>query len=897
MTPENLCCDSLTNPLGIDNPKPNLRWTLRAEGRDRTQTAWHILVASSFETLSRDIGDLWDSGRVDSGHLQAAYAGQDLLSRQRCCWKVRVWDEKGTRSGWSDVAWWEMGLLEPHSWSARWIESSVMGGAWQPAPVPFFRKEFTVQAAPVRARLYVTALGLHRCLINGQRVTLDEFAPGWTDYRHRVQYQAYDVGALIQAGPNVLGVLLGDGWFCGHVGNHARQLYGEKPRLLLQLEMEFGHGQRQLVVSDSSWTTRTGPILFSDIMQGESYDGRLSLGPWHSPGYIADGWAPALPAPPYEGALVAMQAPAVRATEERSPIAPPVVGSGWNSRSLRFDFGQNLVGWVRLRIRWARGNGLKLRFAEILDGQGNPYYENLRSAQATDFYTCGTDEEEVFEPCFTFHGFRYLEIIGNESLPEISVDDVRAVVLHTDFPVIGTFSCSNPLLNQLQQNIDWGLRGNFLDVPTDCPQRDERLGWTGDAQVFIRTACFLREVETFFTRWQQTFADSQYSGGGIPPVIPVDHLDDRPDHDAGPAWSDAVVICPYTVYLCYGNKRILEVAYPSICRYLSFLQRRSHGLIRSHPAHDGWGGFGDWLALDDSGRTDGGTRKDLIGTAFFAYSTRLAIEIAGALGKTADQECWRELHAKVVEAFQRRFVTADGLLAGATQTSYVLALAFDLIPPPLRANAVAELVRDIERRNHHLSTGFVGTPYLCRVLADYGHEETAFKLLEQTTFPSWLYPVTLGATTIWERWDGWSPERGFQSKGMNSFNHYAYGAIGAWMYASVAGIDLDPERPGGGDLLLRPTVGGSLSHARATWRGPRGLVACGWRLEAGNLEVGMTVPPATRALFLPPVKWSGAVVDLETGRSLSPSGKRLGRDAFPLGSGSYRLLCRPDGAE
>ena len=732
------------------------------------------------------------------------------------------------------------------SQSAQWIQSPVVGGPRTMAPSPYFRKSFTL-SKPVRsAQLQITALGLYEAEINGRRVGDQVFAPGWTEYRKRVPVQTHDVTELLRDGENVLGVILGDGWYCGYISWLSRQQYGERPMLLASLEVTLEDGSQLRIASDTSWKTETGPILGADLLQGETYDARQELGAWSSAGYDDSSWRAARPAPAPQIELTPSEAPPVRRIEELSPIHEQPKNA-WPRPVHQFDFGQNFSGRVRVKVRAPRGTTLTLRYAEILEPGGSLYTENLRTAAATDHYTCKGDGEEIFEPRFTFHGFRHVSIAGAS---RDQILEVTGIVLHSDTPPTGFFSCSHPLLNQLQHNIVWGQKSNFLEVPTDCPQRDERLGWTGDAQVFIRTACFNMDVQGFFHKWMQDVRDAQTANGGVPPVIPDIAMNME---DGGPAWADATIICPWTIYLCYGDTRILSDHYDSQVRYMDFLAaHRCKDFIRSHPDVDSWGGFGDWLALDGSGITEGGTPRDLIGTALYAYDAELMAKIARVLGKDSDAAAYEALHGNIVRAFQDRFVSKAGLITSGTQTSYVLALHFGLVPEEGRANAVRELVRNIEKNGFHLATGFVGTPYLLDVLENNGRLDLAYKLLEQESFPSWLFPIKNGATTIWERWDGWTPEKGFQSTGMNSFNHYAYGAVGDWMYRSVAGLDLDPADPGYGTVVFRPRPGGTITHAEARLQTPRGEAGIRWELKNDTLEVDVTVPAGAKGRFSAP---------------------------------------------
>jgi alpha-L-rhamnosidase len=512
--------------------------------------------------------------------------------------------------------------------------------------------------------------------------------------------------------------------------------------------------------------------------------------------------------------------------------------------------GQNMVGWVRLTIQGEKGTTLTFRYAEALNSDGTIYTANLRTARSTDHYTLKGDGDDIWEPRFSFHGFRYIEVQGLTEAP--SEETITGIVIHSEIPAIGSFECSDPLINQLQQNIVWGQKGNFVDIPTDCPQRDERLGWTGDAQVFARTAAFNMNVAGFFTKWIRDLEDAQSPEGAFPPVAPT--LPGSFQEDGGPAWADAGVIIPWTIYLSYGDAHLLEKHYPSMQRFIAFLSQTSRDGIRCYEDYTGRHGFGDWLALDGSEGREGATSKELIGTAFFAHSSQLLSKIARVLSKEDDANKYDGFFNEAREAFIRRFVTPEGTIKGGTQTSYVLALEFDLLPDKLRSSAINELVRSIQEQDNHLSTGFVGTPYINWVLSKNDHYDVAYALLQQTTWPSWLYSVTQGGTTIWERWDGWTHDKGFQDPKMNSFNHYAYGAIGAWMYAVIGGVDIDPAQPGYKHIIMKPHPGGSLTHATVELDSMYGRIRSSWRMENNHFSWQVNVPVNTTATLYIPVK-------------------------------------------
>ena len=639
-------------------------------------------------------------------------------------------------------------------------------------------------------------------------------------------------------------------WYCGFVAWRGRQLYGDRPRFLAQLEVTLADGKSVVVATDETWRTVPGPIRESDLLMGEIYDARLELGAWSEPGYQEDHWHSVMVDPPRETLSIEERlGPPVRRTQELKPKVFSKV-----RRQVIYDCGQNFSGRARIVLNAPRGTEVKLRYAEILQPDGQLYTENLRSAKATDFYICRGGGVEEWEPRFTFHGFRYIEVAGLEK--EEWIVDVTGVVIHSDTRPTGRFQCSNELLNQLQRNITWGQRSNFLEVPTDCPQRDERLGWTGDAQVFVRTAAFNMDVRTFFHKWMRDARDVQGKTGSVPAVIP-----DREfvatiiqgATDGGPAWADAMIICPWTIYLCYGDRQILEEHYDAMDRFMDFLAKiGSKDNIRANWESCEWCGFGDWLALDGSGKLEGATPKDLIGTAYYAYDAAIMADVAELLGRKEDAVRYSQLRKDIGEAFRRRFITPDGLVASGTQTSMVLALHFGLVEGEAKKRMAREFAHDVEQRGYHLATGFVGTSYVPQVLEDNGYLDVAYKLLEQETFPSWLYPLHHGATTIWERWNGWTEKEGPADKSMNSYNHYAYGAIGAWMYSTVAGLELDPAQPGYKHIIFRPRPGGTITWAEASLDTAHGTAAIRWDREGDALRLDLTVPNGTEATLQPP---------------------------------------------
>lgn len=744
---------------------------------------------------------------------------------------------------------------------AVWIEAPWRGGAFSSAPVPVLHQEFLLPAPPKSATLSITALGLFEAEINGRPVCDHVFAPGWTNYHRRVRYLRLDVTSLVVTGPNAIGVLLGDGWYCGHIAMNLRQNYGEQPRFLARLDWETVDGTRGAVVSEGSWRCSQGPIREADLLMGEAYDAQLEIPGWSQPGLNTANWWPVrIWTPPPGLELSLHEDPPVRRMETLP--GREISRAAWGFWR-RYDFGVNLAGRVRIRARGPRGATIVIRHAEMLDADGSLYTDNLRSARATDAYTFRGDGVEIWEPRFTFHGFRYCEV-SSPLHRGIEIESVDAVVLHNDLPRTGDFFCSHELINRLYANIVRSQRGNYLEVPTDCPQRDERLGWTGDAQVFIRTAAFNYDVRGFFRKWLRDLREAQHPNGAVPAIIPETRSFGL-EEDGGPAWADAALICPWTLYWHYGDPSFLRDSYDAMRAYMDYLAaRKVKDYIRAHP-DTGWGGFGDWLALDGSGRIEGGTPRDLIGTAFYANNARIMAEAAEVLGRSAEARDWRELRRRIAAAFNERFITAQGLLVSGTQTAHVLALHFDLVRPEHRAAIAARLAALIRENGDRLGTGFVGTPYLLHALEAVGELDLAYKLLEQTKCPSWLFPVTLGATTIWERWDGWTPDRGFNSKGMNSFNHYAFGAVGDWLVSTVAGMV--PDAPGYSRIRFKPRPGGHIASASARLITSRGPAAIAWARDGADLRVNLEVPPTATAIWDGPREFAkGPAEPLPPGR-------------------------------
>lgn len=752
---------------------------------------------------------------------------------------------------------------------------NLPGGA---RSIPYLRKSFVAPKPVLNATLYVTALGVYEVHIDGKRVGDHLLAPEWTDYRKRVRYQAYDVSGMIAQGQNTIGALVANGWYSGHLGNGGYQYYGKVPALMAQLEITYKDGATERIVTDTTWKAHASPVISSDFMLGESYDSLQELAGWDAPGLSEADWSAVglhedLPAEKVKIADVPIDPQVSEPVRVIGTIKPKGVKETGKGR-WTFDLGQNMVGVVRLKISAPAGSAITIRHAEMLNPDGKIYTTNLRGAPSVDHYIAHGGGVETWQPRFTFHGFRYVELSGLPGKP--SLDSVTGIVIGSDTPRAGEFACSDPRINQLQSNIQWGQRGNYLSVPTDCPQRDERMGWMGDAEVFVRTATCNADVAAFFTKWLVDVDDAQTPEGA--------YSDISPSYGGGgtPAWADAGVICPWTIYLADGDKRILEKHLPNMTRWVEWCREHSTGLIRDKDRN---GDYGDWLAIGSD------TPKDIIGTAFFAYSTHLVALSYAAVGDTANAAKYTQLFDDIKAAFNARYVKPDGRITANTQCCYAMALKFELLPESLRANAAKYLQDDIRGRGNHLSTGFVGVSYLLPVLTRAGEVDTAYDLLLQDTFPSWLFSVKQGATTIWERWDGWTPEKGFQDPGMNSFNHYSLGSCGEWLFDSAAGIGFDTHDPGYKHVIIRPQTNSPLTWVTAHHDGMYGRIEASWTREASDLTLNVTIPANSTATVYVPATDAAHVTEggkLASGtQGVSFARMENGFAVYEVGAGTY----------
>ncbi|MGB3253231.1 family 78 glycoside hydrolase catalytic domain [Buttiauxella gaviniae] len=867
---------------GID-AFPVIGWEIESNQRNVKQVCYQLQVSDDkyFDVV------LFDSGVISSDASVNVNINKILLHPStRYFVRVKIKDNQGEESLWSTAAEFITGLLDT-PWSGDFISAETLADK-DNSKVTLLRKTFSLNndSTVASAYLHVSALGVYQFYLNGGKAGNDELTPGWTSYHNHLLYQTYDLSEQLKPGENAIGAELGAGWYKGDMGfTRDRNYYGEQTALICQLVIHYEDGTRQIVVSDNSWRGEDSPIMFSEIYDGEICDASFEQEGWNKTGFDDAHWRPVSLVSYDKKVLTAQGACKVKKIATLDPTSIITTPQG----DTVIDFGQNLSGWVEFKVNGNRGDKVILRHFETLNAQGNVYLDNLRSAKQRVEYVLKGGATEVYHPRFTWQGFRYVKV---ESYPgNVSPENFKAVVLHSDMAQTGHFNCSNEDLNQLHHNILWGLKGNFIDVPTDCPQRDERLGWTGDAQIFCRTASYLMNTRNFFAKWLRDLQHDQTPEGGVPHVIPdilTGHcandinLAEGGTHSAA-AWADAAVINPWTMYLMYGDTRVLENQYQSMKGWVDFMLTHSENLIWRYKLQ-----FGDWVALDaKEGSYFGATPTDLVCTAYFAYSTQLFSQAAKALNRTEDFERYSTLHQQIVQRFQDEFFTPSGRLAARTQTAHILALYFNLVPESFREPTVNTLVELLREHDGHLVTGFVGTPYFCHALSQNGREQEAWELLLKDDFPSWLYQVKAGATTIWEHWDGMKPDGSMWSADMNSFNHYAYGAVGEWLYRSVAGIEADADEPGFKHVIIAPTIGGNVSWVDAAYDSVYGEIKVRWQVRQSRVgdivTLDVKVPHNTHATL----KLSG-IGELLSARDMAF--KLQENSGFAeVGSGDYKV--------
>jgi alpha-L-rhamnosidase len=869
-----MLCENMRDPVGVTVVRPRFTWKISSDQNATMQVAYELVVSNAKQKV-------WNTGKVPSDQsVFVSYNGQKLDPDTKYSWQVRLWDNHGNVSPWSKASTFHTAFFDSSSWRAKWIGIGFEEDK-KNRPAQYFRNTINISKEIAQATAYITSQGMYEASINGKKIGNAYLTPGWTSYKKRLQYQTYDVAAMLKKGKNALAAILGNGWFRGTLGwTNNVDIYGKELGLLLQINVVYKDGTRDYFITDEKWKSSYGEILSNEIYHGEEIDARKKQQGWNLPDYNDSKWNAVKILNTGYKHLIATENEPITLHETLQPVRVFTTPKGEKV----LDFGQNLVGWVKVKVSGRAGDSVVIKHAEVLDKFGNFYIDNMRSARTTAAYVLAGSGVEEFEPHFTFFGFRYIKVEGYKG--ELKPENFVAMVLHSDMKLSGNFTSSDPLVNQLQKNIQWGQKGNFLDVPTDCPQRDERLGWTGDAQVFSRTAAFNFNVHNFFNKWLKDVQTDQLENGSVPFVIP-NVLGAGAAGSTG--WADVATIIPWNMYLVYGDKKVLETQYASMKAWVGYMEKNAKDDLWNKGFH-----FGDWLfyrPFDDNDGRAAVTDKYMIAQCFYAHSLQLLIKAAHVLDIKDDVDFYTQRLKKVKDAYVKEYMTSSGRLVSGTQTAYVLALQFDMLPESLRTSAVEKLVDNIQSYNTHLSTGFLGTPYLCEVLTRYGRADMAYQLLMQKTFPSWLYPVKMGATTIWERWGGMHPDSTFEPASMNSFNHYAYGAIGDWMYRSVVGIDNEDGSVGYKKIRIKPYVVDSLKNAGAYLDTYYGRISNSWRIDGSSIHMEATVPANTTAVVYFP---SEKNVRLNEKKEFSGPGIKFlriesGYTVFEVGSGTYRF--------
>ena len=840
--------EGFKNPLGFYDATPNFSWKLPVSENVKSQSSYQIVVASNPDLLPNN-PDLWDSEKQTTDQsVWVKYNGKKLESRQKAYWQVRYWNQDKNISEWSDVNHFELGLLKNSDWKAKWTgldtaKDSIKGVRKFLMHRPqYLRKGFELPNDVEKARLYITSKGVFDVHLNGNDVSDDVLTPGWTPYNKRIETLTYDVTEMLSLGKNIIAVELASGWHSGRI-SRGKAVYENfaSPKVLCQLEVTLKDGSKKTIISDETWKgTTNGPIRLAGLYDGEVYDANLEMPNWNTASFKDASW---------KNTEIEAIADSVKLEPKRHTTVKQMVVLDdaeivtATNKSVVFNLKQNMVGVPKVTVPMKKGDTLTLRFSEMLLSDNTFYTKNYRSAKSTDYYIAAKDGVIEYTPKFTFHGFQYIELSGFDASAEPNTSWVKGLVQHSNFEKNGTFTSSHNKLNQLQSNITLGLRDNLLDIPTDCPQRDERLGWTGDAQVISPTAMYNFKMHAFWTAWLQSMRETQseHDNGLIPFIIP----DVLQNNRASSGWGDACVIIPWDIYKTTGDKRVLEENFEMAKKWVGYYQSKSNNYIPT--IHS----FRDWLQPypEKIGKTGnrGDTPGSFVNTAYFAHSAHLVSKIAGVLGKAYDEKKYKNLYKEIALAFENKFFDKNGKYQNKkqTQTSYLLAIYFDLLQPETKVKAQKHLLETIKNADNHLGTGFLGTPILPKVLDDMGEIELMYKILFKETYPSWFYSINQGATTMWERWNSFSKEGGYNPQSMNSLNHYAYGAVGQWMYERIAG--LSALEPGYKKIKIAPIPNQPLTSAEASVNTPYGKASSSWKIENDVFYLEATIPSNTTA--------------------------------------------------
>ena len=804
------------NPIGIAEPHPRFSWKLESEENNTVQQLYHIIVNDEKTVV-------WEVTATSEDSVLIVYAGDNLQDETLYHVTVEVTDNHGNIAK-GEMSF-ETGILDPEVFQAKMITHDFPE---EETACPIFSRTFAAKGNVKKARIYATSRGVYEAYLNGKRIKEERMTPGWTSYHHRLQYQIYDITEMIQQ-ENKVEIMVGNGWYKGIFGFMLTpNIYGDRVGAFVEIHMEYEDGSSEIICTDETWQVQTGEIRYSEIYMGETIDTTVCKESNAENSRIRIGTVSVLDFD--KQTLTAQENEPIRITE-RIPAKELIVTPKGEKL---VDFGQNMTGLVEVKVHGRKGQKIVIRHAEVLDKEGNFYPETLRQAKSEDTYICN-GEEQTFLPHFTFHGFRYICV---EGLDDLTLNQFTACVMHSDMEKLGDFQCSNRKVNQLQHNIAWGQRGNFLDIPTDCPQRDERLGWTGDAQIFSWTAAFNRNTALFFRKWMRDVAAESSLEKGVPHVVP-----DILGSYSSSAWSDVAVIVPWVVYQTYGDKGILEENWKCMHEWVDYIKNQcgENGLWQTGYQ------YGDWLALDKEESADrtGATDKYMIANAYYLYVTNLVKQTAEVLGFTENAEKYQKLYDTTLEAFRQEYYTNTGRIVSETQTGAILSLYFNLAREKDRTRILQTLKTNIENHKNHLATGFVGTPYLCHALSENGEHKLAGTIFMKEDYPSWFYAVNMGATTIWERWNSIMPDGSFDASGMNSLNHYAYGSIGDWMYRKVAGVS--QLKPGYKKFKVQPMFVKGIEEAGAEFESAYGKIESKWSCKDGKIHGYVKVPANTTA--------------------------------------------------
>ena len=924
LKPVNLRVEYKDNPF-LDESVPRLAWELTSKKYNQYQSAYQIIVSSSLKKLNNNEGDLWDSRKQHSGETnQITYKGSALASKQKAWWKVKVWDVDNQEGKWSEPKYWEMALLNKSDWEAKWIgydlNDLAKGGKYHLPPSPYLRHEVAVNKKISSARLYISSLGLHEFYINGNKIGKDYFGSGWTDYNKRVYYQTYDVTDHVQQGTNAFGAVLSNGWYAGYLGYallvgspQVRAFYGDFPLLKAQIEIHYTDGSTDIISTNEQWKVSTGALLESDFLQGEMYDATKELTGWNRPGFEDTGWKTVqVVADNNDQEIQLYPGEPVRIIKELPIKSINRLDNG----KYMVDFGQNFAGIIRAHVHGQAHDSLVFRYGEMLHPDGTLVTENLRSARATDTYIFkGDPAGEVWSPRFTYHGFQYVEITGLKETP--TKDFLVGLALSSDLDTAGYFESDNELLNKLYSNIVWTQRANYFDIPTDCPQRDERLAWTGDAQVYIRSAIYNNNVASFHTKWIQDLNDAQWANGAFPIYAPMPVNEKgtpaiRSSDTASPGWSEAGIICTYEIFRAYNDMRVVERSLPHMVKFMDFLASKadSLGVLPEGSFEDiePKGGFGDWLSIGKK------TSPDLLATLYYFYCAKLMDEMCSAIQEQELAQRYRQVADIIHRGFLAHYTEAgkfktdaarygDGSgyvegrngFSGHTQTAYANAIYIQLLKGERQENAGRLLRQLLEENNDKLTTGFLGFKPLLPALSSTNSSDKAYKLLLSTEYPSLGYEVVNGATSIWERWDSYTKDQGFvHNASMNSFSHYSFGAVNEWIFEYMMGIK--PLDRGFRSFTIKPelpTEDTPLKDVKGSYRSIAGLIRSEWRYEKNTRVHVLEIPVNTTAYFyaatpsLEVININGkAIGQSEWAASAEQEG---GQYKLKLGSGKYTI--------